>query len=114
MNSEVTSRDYHEPQVRKINDVYIPHIRNVIAHVDWCQMDSEAQTLLGHLLNTAILYLHGGGAFQIAVEFALIRVSISEAAKEVNHPDMATSLNNLANLYDNQGKYDEAEPLYQR
>jgi tetratricopeptide (TPR) repeat protein len=28
------------------------------------------------------------------------------------HPDVATSLNNLALLYDNQGRYDEAEPLY--
>ena len=27
---------------------------------------------------------------------------------------MATSLNNLALLYDNQGQYAEAEPLYQR
>ena len=27
---------------------------------------------------------------------------------------MATSLNNLANLYYSQGKYAEAEPLYQR
>src|SRR4051812_30204414 len=40
MNNEVTSKDYHEPHVRKINDVYIPHIRHVIAKVDWCQMDS--------------------------------------------------------------------------
>jgi tetratricopeptide (TPR) repeat protein len=30
------------------------------------------------------------------------------------HPDMALSLNNLAALYDNQGRYAEAEPLYQR
>ena len=30
------------------------------------------------------------------------------------HPDTATSLNNLALLYDNQGKYDDAEPLYKR
>ena len=27
---------------------------------------------------------------------------------------MATSLNNLAGLYDSQGKYAEAEPLYKR
>ena len=27
---------------------------------------------------------------------------------------MATSLNNLANLYDSQGRYEEAEPLYQQ
>ena len=30
------------------------------------------------------------------------------------HPDVASSLNNLANLYCEQGKYAEAEPLYQR
>ncbi len=30
------------------------------------------------------------------------------------HPDTATSLNNLALLYDSQGKYEQAEPLYQR
>ena len=30
------------------------------------------------------------------------------------HPDTATSLNNLAALYDDMGSYDKAEPLYQR
>jgi len=29
-----------------------------------------------------------------------------------DHPDVATSINNLAELYDNQGRYAEAEPLY--
>ncbi len=29
-----------------------------------------------------------------------------------NHPDVATSLNNLAGLYSSQGRYEEAEPLY--
>ncbi|MBC6431436.1 tetratricopeptide repeat protein [Nostoc sp. HG1] len=28
------------------------------------------------------------------------------------HPDVATSLNNLAYLYESQGRYDQAEPLY--
>jgi tetratricopeptide (TPR) repeat protein len=28
------------------------------------------------------------------------------------HPDVATSLNNLAALYESQGRYEEAEPLY--
>jgi tetratricopeptide (TPR) repeat protein len=31
-----------------------------------------------------------------------------------DHPDVATSLNNLAALYQAQGRYGEAEPLYQR
>ncbi len=30
------------------------------------------------------------------------------------HPDVATSLNNLAALYKSQGRYDAAEPLYQQ
>jgi len=30
------------------------------------------------------------------------------------HPDTATSLNNLAELYRYQGKYEQAEPLYLR
>ncbi len=30
------------------------------------------------------------------------------------HPDVARSLNNLAMVYTDQGKYEEAEPLYQR
>ena len=28
------------------------------------------------------------------------------------HPSVATSLNNLAGLYESQGRYTEAEPLY--
>ncbi|KAM3101157.1 tetratricopeptide repeat protein [Phormidesmis sp. 146-12] len=31
-----------------------------------------------------------------------------------DHPDTATSLNNLAQLYDSQGRYEAAEPLYVR
>ena len=31
-----------------------------------------------------------------------------------DHPDVATSLNNLADLYQAMGRYAEAEPLYRR
>ena len=31
-----------------------------------------------------------------------------------DHPDVATSLSNLASLYASQGRYAEAEPLYMR
>ncbi|MEL6438977.1 MAG: tetratricopeptide repeat protein, partial [Cyanobacteria bacterium J06621_8] len=30
------------------------------------------------------------------------------------HPDLATSLNNLAALYDSQERYESADPLYQK
>src|SRR3954454_17748946 len=39
---------------------------------------------------------------------------VFEKALGSNHPDVAQSLNNLAGLYDSQGKHAEAEPLYQR
>ncbi|MEM9154176.1 MAG: tetratricopeptide repeat protein, partial [Cyanobacteria bacterium P01_F01_bin.33] len=40
-----------------------------------------------------------------------------ELSKELlgqKHPDVATSLNNLAALYESQGRYEQAEPLYQQ
>ena len=36
------------------------------------------------------------------------------ATRGNKHPDAATTLNNLAELYMQQGKYEEAEPLYKR
>ena len=42
------------------------------------------------------------------------RLQIREKALGPDHPDVATSLNNLAVLYQAQGRYGEAEPLYQR
>ncbi|MGH7232443.1 MAG: tetratricopeptide repeat protein, partial [Nitrospiraceae bacterium] len=41
-------------------------------------------------------------------------LTIREKALEAGDPELAVSLNNLAALYDSQGKYAEAEPLYQR
>ncbi|MCH8963264.1 MAG: tetratricopeptide repeat protein, partial [Bacteroidetes bacterium] len=37
-----------------------------------------------------------------------------EQALGPDHPSLAITLNNLAGLYESQGKYDQAEPLYQR
>jgi tetratricopeptide (TPR) repeat protein len=41
-------------------------------------------------------------------------LALREKALGPDHPDVATSLNNLAELYRAQGRYSEAEPLYQR
>ena len=41
-------------------------------------------------------------------------LAIREQVVGPHHPDTATSLNNLALLYQYQGKYAEAEPLFQR
>ena len=39
-------------------------------------------------------------------------IEINKTALPQNHPDIATSLNNLASLYYSQRKYEEAEPLF--
>jgi tetratricopeptide (TPR) repeat protein len=41
-------------------------------------------------------------------------LSLREQRLGENHPSVANSLNNLAKLYESQGKYAEAEPLYVR
>ena len=41
-------------------------------------------------------------------------LKIKEEQLGGEHPSTATSLNNLAELYERQGKYVEAEPLYVR
>ena len=41
-------------------------------------------------------------------------MAIEEKALGPDHPDVAQSLNNLALLYNDQGRYSDAEPLYKR
>jgi tetratricopeptide (TPR) repeat protein len=41
-------------------------------------------------------------------------LAINEKALGPDHPNTATTLNNLALLYNSQGRYAEAEPLYQQ
>ena len=41
-------------------------------------------------------------------------LAIHEKVHGPNHPDVATSLNNLAMLYEAKGEYDQAKPLYER
>ena len=54
------------------------------------------------------------GLYQQAVPYFERCLTLSEERFGPNHPEVATSLNNLAGLYRVQGKYGEAEPLYQR
>ena len=50
-----------------------------------------------------------------AAESSFIRaVQIRESLLELNHPDIAQSLNNLAALYNDNKQYDKAAPLYER
>jgi tetratricopeptide (TPR) repeat protein len=64
---------------------------------------------------TALARLHESlSQFRDAEIWYLRSLAISEEQLGENHPDTASSLNNLAEFYRVTGKYSEAEPLYVR
>ena len=65
-------------------------------------------------LNKEAVALYRAGKFSQAEAPSKRSLAIWEKALGPEHPYVATSLNNLAELYRLQGKYTEAEPLYKR
>ena len=65
-------------------------------------------------LNQQVVELYQQGKYKDAISLAQKALAIREKVLGSEHPDVATSLNNLALLYQVQGNYSEAEPLYQR
>ena len=54
------------------------------------------------------------GAYEKALPLYQRALDISEKVLGPEHPDVATTLNNLAALYHHMGAYEKALPLYQR
>ncbi len=63
-------------------------------------------------LNKEVISLYRAGRYNEAIPLAKRVLGIREKALGPNHPNVATSLNNLAALYDSKGDYAQAEPLY--
>ena len=66
------------------------------------------------ILNQEAMDLYTAADYDRAIVVAKKALEVAEENVGPNHPDVATSLNNLALLYDTQGKYAQAEPLYKR
>lgn len=64
------------------------------------------------LLNEASLYLKERGRYADAESLCEAALAIRKNALGPEHPDVATSLHNLASLYRIQGQYDKAEPFF--
>ncbi|MCP2732060.1 tetratricopeptide repeat protein, partial [Limnofasciculus baicalensis] len=93
--------------IEKVN-LAIPHIAAAATtQQDWLRDDD----LIWPFVALGRFY-EGKGFYQEAVPWREDCLSVTRKRLGENHPDVATSLNNLALLYDNQGRYDEAEPLY--
>lgn len=67
-----------------------------------------------HNLNAQVVNLVNQGNLEQAVITSQQAVQLCEIHKITQHPVVADSLNNLAELYRIQGRYLEAEPLYQQ
>jgi len=65
-------------------------------------------------LNQAGLIAQRVGRYSEAEPLYNRALAIDEKAYGLNHPEVATDLNNLAALYKTQGRYAQAEPLYKR
>ena len=66
------------------------------------------------VLNGEVMELYRTGKYDRAIVLARKALEVAEQNVGPDHPDVATSLNNLALLYKTQGDYAKAEPLYQR
>jgi CHAT domain-containing protein/tetratricopeptide (TPR) repeat protein len=65
-------------------------------------------------LSVRVVELARAGKYSEATPLAQRALAIVERTRGPNHLNVARSLNNLANLYHDQGYYAEAEPLHKR
>src|SRR5436309_1468205 len=65
-------------------------------------------------LNQQSIRLHQQGNYAQAVLLGKQALAIREKVLGLDHPDTATSLNNLAEVYSSMGEYAKALPLHQR
>jgi Flp pilus assembly protein TadD/regulator of replication initiation timing len=88
-----------------------PTVAQVIAQVSTQDQEALAEA---ERLNQQVEELYQQGKYNEAIPLAEKALAIFKKVLGDNHPDTATSLNNLAALYQSQGRYSEAEPLYQQ
>ncbi|XGV87986.1 MAG: tetratricopeptide repeat protein [Limnothrix sp. BL-A-16] len=97
-------------QVQDLGAV-IPHARAV---AEWPDRAEAIADLLARLNNQLCSFYYSQGLFSLAEVWAKRSLEIHERLLGADHPDTATSLNNLAYLYSSQGRYEAAEPLLRR
>jgi len=68
----------------------------------------------GRLLHQTARYFRLRARYQEAEPLYLQALHVREQALGPEHPDVASTLANLAVLYRSQGQYEQAEPLFQR
>lgn len=80
----------------------------------WAVFPVEAQEAEWKRLVQETQSLYGQGRYAPAMVSAKEALRVAENTFGPDHPDVAVSLSNLAELYRSQGRYAETEPLYRR
>ncbi|NLL53751.1 MAG: tetratricopeptide repeat protein, partial [Clostridiales bacterium] len=89
----------------------IPHVQSVLSHAE--DLKTETEEITG-------LYVEGAGwlyhtaLYKEALVWYQKALAINIKTLGPEHPDTATSYNNIARIYDSQGKYEEALVWYQK
>ncbi|MEH2090169.1 tetratricopeptide repeat protein [Nostoc sp.] len=89
---------------------FISHIAEVATHLSQYFSDED---LIWPFTGLGWFY-EGQGLYQQAEPWYKLCVEVAKNRLGLEHPNVATSLNNLAGLYESTGRYSEAEPLYQQ
>ena len=76
--------------------------------------DQQSAGLVWDALNRNVFELTQQGDYDRAVVVALKALNLAEEYVGPDHLDVATSLNNLACIYQAQGQYAKTEPLLRR
>ncbi|HLO89150.1 MAG TPA: tetratricopeptide repeat protein [Nostocaceae cyanobacterium] len=95
-------------EVVKSVEKAIPHLARVADNI----IDAVSDENLVWLFWGLGIFYEGKGFYTLAEPWRKQCVSVVKNRLGKEHPDVATSYNNLAMLYYSQGKYTEAEPLY--
>ncbi|MEO0843016.1 MAG: tetratricopeptide repeat protein, partial [Cyanobacteria bacterium J06643_5] len=86
----------------------IPHLKEVAENLITLVGDKD---LIWAFWGITRFY-QGQGLYTLAEHWHEQCLSTTKQRLGEEHPDVATSLNNLAGLYSSQGRYEQAEPLY--
>ncbi|WP_204141290.1 tetratricopeptide repeat protein [Halomicronema sp. CCY15110] len=88
------------PEEERFSDFDLAYDEEVLRQIDHNNELAESQVSEGNLAGAIVYYKEA--------------LKLQERLLEDAHPDIVITLNNLANLYQRQERYSEAEPLYQQ
>ena len=105
--AQLIPQDPTQEQIQAVT-IAIPHLSNVATELtEYIDDDNLIWSYLG-----LGRFYQGQGLYNQAEVWLEQCLNSCQERLGSDHPDVATSLNNLAALYDSQGRYTEAEPLY--